>query len=76
MAKAVNGFSHCYKRHGTTTLFAALNILTGQVQTSHYPRRRRREFVDFMNGIVADHPDRMIHVVLDHLTTNQPKRDR
>ncbi len=35
--KAVNGFSHCYKRHGTTTLFAALNILTGQAQTGHYP---------------------------------------
>lgn len=74
--KAVNGFSHCYKRHGTTTLFAALNILTGQVQTGHYPRRRRREFLDFMNGIVADHPDRMIHVVLDNLNTHKPKRDR
>ena len=74
--KAVNGFSHCYKRHGTTTLFAALNILTGQVQTGHYPRRRRREFLDFMNGIVADHPGRMIHVVLDNLNTHKPKRDR
>ncbi len=74
--KAVNGFSHYYERHGTTTLFAALNILTGQVQTGHYPRRRRREFLDFLNGIVADHPDRMIHVVLDHLNTHKPKRDR
>ena len=45
--KAVNGFSHCYKRHGTTTLFAALDVLTGQVKTGHYPRRRRREFLDF-----------------------------
>ena len=40
--KAVNGFSHGYKRHGTTTLFAALDVLTGQVKTGHYPRRRRR----------------------------------
>jgi hypothetical protein len=34
-----------------------LNIVTGQVQTGHYLRRRRREFLDFMNGILADHPD-------------------
>ena len=40
--KAVNGFSHCYKRHGTTTLFAALDVVTGQVKAGHYARRRRR----------------------------------
>ncbi len=74
--KAVNGFSHCYKRHGTTTLFAALNIVTGEVKTGHYPRRRRREFLDFMNGILADNPGREIHVVLDNLNTHKPKRDR
>jgi transposase len=74
--KAVNGFSHCYKRHGTTTLFAALDILTGQVKAGHYPRRRRREFLDFMNEIVAEHPNRDIHVVLDNLNTHKPKRDR
>ncbi len=73
---AINGFSHCYKRHGTTTLFAALDIATGQVQTGHYRRRRRREFLDFMNEIVAAHPDREIHVVLDNLNTHKPKDDR
>jgi len=74
--KAVNGFSHCYKRHGTTTLFAALEITTGLVKTAHYPRRRRREFLDFMNEIVADHPGREIHVVLANLNTHKPKEDR
>jgi len=74
--KAVNGFSHCYKRHGTTTLFAALNVATGEVKAGHYTRRRRREFVDFMNQIVADNPDREIHVILDNLNTHKPKRDR
>lgn len=74
--KAVNGFSHCYKRHGTTTLFAALDVLNGQVQTGHYPRRRRREFLDFMNDLVAAHPGREIHVVLDNLNTHKPKQDR
>ena len=74
--KAVNGFSHCYKRHGTTTLFAALEISTGQVKTAHYSRRRRREFLDFMNEVVAGHPGREIHVVLDNLNTHKPKEDR
>src|SRR5215472_13265825 len=58
--KAVNGFSHCYKRHGTTTLFAALDVATGQVKTGHYTRRRRREFLDFRNEIVAENPARTI----------------
>jgi transposase len=74
--KAVNGYSHGYKRHGTTTLFAALDIATGQVVAGHYSRRRRREFLDFMNEIVAAHPDREIHVVLDNLNTHKPKQDR
>ncbi len=74
--KAVNGFSHCYKRHGTTTLFAALEISTGQVKAAHYSRRRRREFLDFMNEVVAAHPDREIHIVLDNLNTHKPKEDR
>jgi transposase len=74
--KAVNGFSHCYKRHGTTTLFAALEITTGLVKAAHYPRRRRREFLDFMNDVVAGHSDREIHVILDNLNTHKPKEDR
>jgi transposase len=60
----------------TTTLFAALEITTGQVKTGHYSRRRRREFLDFMNEIVAEHPKREIHVVLDNLNTHKPKQDR
>jgi transposase len=74
--KAVNGYSHCYKRHGTTTLFAALEITTGLVKTGHYHRRRRREFLDFMNEIVAEHGQREIHVILDNLSTHKPKEDR
>jgi transposase len=74
--KALNGFSHGYKRHGTTTLFAALDIATGQVLVGHYNRRRRREFLDFMNRIVKQNPDREIHVVVDNLNTHKPKRDR
>ena len=74
--KAMNGFSHGYTRHGTTTLFAALNVITGEVKTGHYRRRRRREFLDFMNEIVATHAGCEIHVVLDNLNTHKPKEDR
>src|SRR5262249_17576818 len=38
--------------------------------------RRRREFLDFMNDVVAAHPGRELHVVLDNLKTHKPKRDR
>ena len=74
--RALIGHGHTYKRHGTTTLFAALNVASGEVQAGHYERRRRREFLDFMNRVVAAYPDREIHVVLDNLNTHKPKRDR
>jgi len=74
--KTLTGHSHNYKRHGTTTLFAALDIATGEVRGKHYNRRRRVEFLDFMNGIVAEHPGREIHVILDNLNTHKPKNDQ
>ena len=73
---ALSGFSHNYKRHGTTTLFAALEVATGLVKGGHYRRRRRVEFLHFMNRLVADHPDRELHVILDNLNTHKPKEDR
>lgn len=74
--RALTGRAHEYIRHGTTTLFAALNIATGEVKAGHYPRRRRREFLDFMNELVQAHPGRQLHVVLDNLNTHKPKNDR
>lgn len=74
--RALTGFSHEYRRHGTTTLFAALEVATGQVKVGHYSRRRRREFLDFMNDVVAAYPAREIHVILDNLGTHKPKHDR
>ena len=74
--KAVTGFNHEYKRHGTTTLFAALDVLTGKVFGGHAPRRRRRDFLAFMNELVALYPRRELHVSLDNLNTHKPKHDR
>jgi transposase len=73
--RAVRGFSHEYKRHGTSTLFAALETATGEVIAGHYQRRKRVQFLDFMNRVVGSHPDREIHVIMDNLSTHKPKRD-
>ena len=69
--QALTGQSHDYKRHGTTTLFAALQVATGKVLATHSKRRRRVEFLGFMNGVVAAFPDRELHVVLDNLNTHK-----
>ena len=74
--EALRGFSHEYKRHGTTTLFAALEVATGLAHIGHYRRRRRREFLDFMNQTIALYPDTELHVILDNLNTHKPKHDR
>ncbi len=74
--RSLLGHGSTYKRHGTTTLFAALEVATGKVKTEHRKRRRRREFLAFMNRVVADYPDQDIHVILDNLNTHKPKRDR
>ncbi len=74
--KALTGFNHEYKRHGTTTLFAALEVATGLVKSGHYARRRRVEFLDFMNGLLGQYPGRQVHVILDNLNTHKPKHDR
>ena len=69
--RALTGQSHNYKRHGTTTLFAALDIATGKVMAAHSKRRRRIEFLGFMNRVVAALPDRELHVILDNLSTHK-----
>ncbi len=69
--RALTGQSHDYKRHGTTTLFAALEVATGKIIATHSKRRRRVEFLDFMNGVTAAFPGRKLHVILDNLNTHK-----
>ena len=69
--RALTGQSHDYKRHGTTTLFAALEVASGRIVAEHSKRRRRVEFLGFMNRVVAAFPDRELHVVLDNLNTHK-----
>jgi len=69
--RALTGQSHDYKRHGTTTLFAALQVATGKILATHSRRRRRVEFLGFMDSVVAAFPGRELHVVLDNLNTHK-----
>ena len=69
--RALSGHSHDYTRHGTTTLFAALDLATGKVAAAHTKRRRRVEFLAFMDDLVALHPGQELHVVLDNLNTHK-----
>ena len=67
--------THDYKRNGTTTLFAALNVLDGSVIGRNMQRHRHQEFIRFLNAIEAElPPDKAVHVILDNYATHkQPK---
>lgn len=69
--RALSGHGHDYKRHGTSTLFAAFEVATGKVTAAHVKRRRRIEFLDFMDEVVAAYPDQELHVILDNLNTHK-----
>jgi transposase len=64
--------THDYKRHGTTTLFAALDIATGKITADAcYPRHRHQEFLRFLKKVAAACPDVDLHVVLDNYGTHK-----
>jgi transposase len=64
--------SHDYVRHGTTSLFAALDVATGKVIGSHHRRHRHQEFLKFLRKIDANVPaDLDIHVVCDNYATHK-----
>ncbi len=62
--------THDYKRNGTTSLYAALEIATGEITGACYPKHRHQEFLAFLNQIVRAHPRRPLHVVLDNSSTH------
>lgn len=62
--------THDYKRNGTTSLYAALEIQTGEVTGSCYPQHTHKEFLAFLNRLVRAFPRRPLHVVLDNSSTH------
>jgi putative transposase len=68
----VEGITHDYKRHGTTTLFAALDVLNGTVLTDCKPRHRHQEFLAFLRRIEAAVPAEMdVHLIVDNYSTHK-----
>ena len=63
--------THDYVRHGTTTLFAALEVATGKVTDACYPRHRHQEFLRFLKKVAAAHPRVQLHIVVDNYATHK-----
>ena len=63
--------THDYKRHGTTDLFAALEVATGKVMTMCLPRHRHNEFLAFLEMVNAQVPRGLdLHVIVDNASTH------
>src|SRR5450756_2751116 len=63
--------THDYVRHGTTTLFAALEVATGQVTDACYDRHRHEEFLKFLKQVAKAYPRVKLHVVADNYATHK-----
>jgi putative transposase len=71
----VEGITHDYTRHGTTTLFAALDIQSGEILTQCKRRHRHQEFLVFLRHVDASVPtDLDVHLVLDNYGTHKHPR--
>ena len=73
----VEGVTHDYVRHGTTTLFAALDIATGEVLTQCKRRHRHQEFLQFLRHIDAGVPKALdVHLIVDNYATHKHDKVR
>src|SRR6201993_103524 len=73
----VEGITHDYVRHGTTTLFAALDIATGAVFTECKPHHRHQEFLSFLRSLEACVPPELeVHLVVDNYATHKHPKVR
>jgi putative transposase len=73
----VEGVTHDYKRHGTTTLFAALDVLDGSVIAQCKPRHRHQEFFGFLRNIEANVPKNLdVHLIVDNYSTHKHAKVR
>jgi transposase len=69
--------THDYKRNGTTTLFAALNVLDGTVIGQNMQKHRHQEFIKFLNKINANVPDdKAVHIILDNYAAHKHPKVR
>src|SRR6266849_7591364 len=68
----VRALKSTYKRHGTLNLFAALEVATGQVHAKTTDYKKREDFLDFLDAVLAELPlEQEIHVILDNYSTHK-----
>ena len=73
----LEGYTHDYIRHGTTTLFAALDVASGNVLAQCKKRHRHQEFLQFLRHVEANVPSELdIHLVLDNYATHKHQKVR
>lgn len=73
----VEGVTHDYVRHGTTTLFAALNVLSGEVLATCKPRHRHQEFLSFLREIDKAVPQQLdVHCIVDNYASHKHPKVR
>lgn len=73
----VEGVTHDYIRHGTTTLFAALDVRSGEVMTQCKPRHRHQEFLAFLRHIDREVPEQFdVHLIIDNYATHKHPKVR
>ncbi len=73
----LEGYTHDYLRHGTTTLFAALDVTNGQVIAKCKKRHRHQEFLQFLRHIEANVPPQLqVHLILDNYATHKHRKVR
>jgi len=71
----VEGITHDYKRHGTTTLFAALDVKSGDVLAQCQLRHRHQEFLSFVDHVDASVPKELdAHLIIDNYVTHKHPR--
>ena len=73
----VEGITHDYIRHGTTTLFAALDVANGSILTQCKQRHRHQEFLSFLRHIEANVPEHLaVHLICDNYGTHKHAKVR
>lgn len=73
--RSMTALAHEYKRHGSADLFAALHLGTGQVNAKCFPKKRREEFLHFLDSVTACHAGKEIHVIFDNLSFRKLEPD-
>jgi len=70
----VERHTHDYRKNGTSTLFAALNITTGEVIGECHPRHRHQEFLKFLKQLNKELPGKELHLILDNYGTHKQEK--